>query len=87
MDIDEINLKKQIWGLLEDYGLLQRSWDRDIRDNFFNDFYLICVRYKNGGLKRIKKRLNTLPEKYKLKFVSEEIGEKELWLNLDKKRG
>lgn len=43
------NLKKQVWGVLEDYGFFQKykfhSWDREYRDKFFEDFLIIAKRY------------------------------------------
>ena len=47
--MDRIDLQKQVYGVLEDYGLFQEAklkpWDREIRDNFFKAFLVIAQRY------------------------------------------
>ena len=56
--MNEKKLRKQVWGLLEDYGFFQPykfkddPWDREYRDRFFKAFLIIAERYKKGGEKR-----------------------------------
>ena len=46
------DLKRQVWGLLEDYGLFKEEWHRDTKVRFLKDFVIIAERYrmtqKNG---------------------------------------
>lgn len=58
-------MKKQIWGLLEDYGLLQKTWHNDIKKRFFKDFMKIFNRFAQ-------------PEERGIEVVYEDIDVKEM---------
>jgi hypothetical protein len=60
MAMTEQDLKKQVFGVLEDYGFFQKAkfheWDSEYRDRFFLDFLEIVKRY--AGVLRTNKPLD-----------------------------
>jgi len=55
--MDKKELKKQVCGVLEDYGFFQKAkmheWDKEYRDKFFLDFLAIAERFAGVNNKKL----------------------------------